>query len=185
MYLIFGIFIFCILVKKAFSNFINLGAVSLLILIGMLLSVVLVNQIIKAMFTIATAPGSSAEYRMVQLGISIEAFLRSPIWGNGKNYIWYKVAAENPLIHGAESIVFQTMVDFGLMGCASYIFLIVSCMFILWKNGPLSSIIPFFYLIGGIMTIIMDVDLDTILIFTVLLLKIQNFKEAPLYKKYV
>jgi hypothetical protein len=184
MYLIFCIFILCILIKKAFTNFVNLGAVSLLVLIAAFLSTVLVNQIIKIMFTIATAPGSSVEYRMIQLGISMEAFLRSPVWGNGKNYIWYKVAAKNPLIHGAESIVFQTMVDFGLMGCASYMFLIISCMIVLWKNGPLYSIIPFFYLIGGIMTIIMDVDLDTVLVFTVLLLKVQAFKEASLHKRY-
>jgi hypothetical protein len=182
MFLIFGFFVILILLKTAFSNFVNFGAVSLLTLACMLLSVVLMNQIINIMVAIATAPGSSVEYRMIQLGISMEAFMRSPIWGNGKNYIWYRVAAENPLIHGAESIVFQIMVDFGLMGCVSYLFLIVSCMIVLWKKGPLYSMIPFSYLLGGVMTIIMDVDLDTVLIFTVLLLKIQRFRKAPLYE---
>jgi hypothetical protein len=119
--------------------------------------------------------GSSPELRIIQLGISLKYFQNAPLWGNGRNYIWDVVAPDNPLIKGAESIWFSLLVDYGLMGCISFIFLIISCMVVLWKRNHLYAVLPLVYIFGKTITLIMEVDFDLLLIFTILLLKIEYF----------
>jgi hypothetical protein len=70
--------------------------------------------------------GSSTDLRMDQLDICTFYFQQSPIWGNGRMYIWDTVKFDNPDLLGAESIWFSLIVDYGIMGCISFLFFIIS-----------------------------------------------------------
>jgi hypothetical protein len=176
MYVVFAILCVSIYVSVSFSSLTNLGIFSALSMSFFTVAILLKNRIVILANTIINAPGSTAELRIKQLAISLSVYQASPIWGNGKNYIWNVVKPDNPLLHGAESIWFSLLVDYGFMGCLSYIFLVISCIVVLWSRNHLYSILPLAFILGKTMSIVMDVDLDMLLIFTILLLKINKFQ---------
>lgn len=77
--------------------------------------------------------GSSEEMREWQWEICMLYFNQSPWWGNGRMYIWDVVSVENPLLLGAESIWFSLVVEYGIMGCASYLLFIICSSFAMFK----------------------------------------------------
>lgn len=65
-----------------------------------------------------------SELREIQLEICLQHFLQKPIWENGCNYIWEYVRLYHPMLMGAESVCFPTMVDYGLVGYINYLFIV-------------------------------------------------------------
>ena len=65
--------------------------------------------------------GSSQDMRQTQYDIGIYYFLQAPILGHGTAYIWNYVTQYNPEMFGAESIWLSLMVDYGIVGCITYL----------------------------------------------------------------
>ena len=63
--------------------------------------------------------GSNVVMRMQQLYYSYQLFLKNPLFGNGFNYFWDVIAAENgflsSMLMGAESYVFILLIERGLI----------------------------------------------------------------------
>jgi hypothetical protein len=175
MYVIFALICVAIFFKLAFTNLVNLVFSSFLMLSTAAAALALKNSIVALVNAITTTGGSTPELRLTQLAISLSYFQTSPLWGHGKNYLWDVAKPANPGLLGAESIWFSLLVDYGLMGCLSFVFLIFACMVVLWKKDPLYATLPLAFFFGKTMSIVMDVDFDMLLVFTVLLLKIHTF----------
>lgn len=73
--------------------------------------------------------GSSLAMRMQQLEISYNAFLQSPIIGNGSKAT-ADVAESNPELLGAESIWFKLLIEKGIVGIIAYFVLIMYPLFL-------------------------------------------------------
>lgn len=121
--------------------------------------------------------GSSPELRMNQLDICLYYFDKAPIWGNGLNYIYKVVAINDPKIYGAESIWFQLLVNYGIVGCITYILFVLSIIIVLWKYNRYLIFFPLAIFIGKTSSILMDVWYDYYLYVAILIIKIQQHKQ--------
>ena len=119
--------------------------------------------------------GSSSDLREVQLEICLQYFSQNPIWGNGRNYIWEYVKPYHPMLMGAESVWFPTMVDYGLVGCINYLFIVLGTIVTLWKKLPILCFFPIAFLFGKTISIVIGVELSTLLVFTILLSKMYTY----------
>lgn len=70
------------------------------------------------------ATGSTLEMRLTQLEISINAFMQSPLIGNGNRYCG--ILARTTDLLGAESCWFKLLIEQGLLGIIAYLSIIVS-----------------------------------------------------------
>ena len=122
-----------------------------------------------------SAEGSSSEMRENQLEICLYWMRDSPIWGNGRNYIFKEVALWDEDIYGAESLWFRLLVDYGIMGCISYIMWIVSIIVVLWKYNRYYIVIPLTLLFGKTTSILMDVDFEYFLWLSIVIIKCHQF----------
>ena len=86
--------------------------------------------------------GSSTSMRMSQLEAAIRWYNKSPLWGNGLSATVECVKID-PNILGAESIVFQLLINRGLIGIASFVFFIICTCLVLLKKR-LYTLIPIF-----------------------------------------
>lgn len=118
--------------------------------------------------------GSSASVRLSQFEICYPYFMQSPIWGNGRMYIWDVVSPENPLLMGAESIWFSLMVDYGIIGCINFILLIIVCFFTLYKYNKRIAFMPIGYLL--ILTLSPDAGVQYNLLLTYIIIIIKIYK---------
>jgi len=121
--------------------------------------------------------GSTSDLREAQLEICLQYFAQNPIWGNGRNYIWEYVRPYHPLLMGAESVWFPTMVDYGLVGCVNYLLVILGSIITLSKKSFVLCFFPLAFLFGKTVSIVIGVELSTLLIFTILLHKMYTFYE--------
>lgn len=96
-----------------------------LLSIALIISIPLLSEIIDSILYSNKGQGSSTEMREWQWAICMKYFVQSPWWGNGRMYIWDVVSKENPLLLGAESIWFSLVVEYGIMGCFSYLVFII------------------------------------------------------------
>lgn len=119
--------------------------------------------------------GSSSDLREVQLDICLQYFAQNPIWGNGRNYIWEYVRPYHPMLMGAESVWFPTMVDYGLVGCINYLFIVLGTIVVLWKKSLILCFFPIAFLFGKTISIVIGVELSTLLVFTILLSKMYTY----------
>lgn len=118
--------------------------------------------------------GSSSEMRQNQLDICMRYFIFSPIWGFGKNYIWEYVRAQNYGLLGAESIWFQLMIDYGIMGMITYLALCFSCAIWVAKKSKVLAFFPIAFLVGKTLSIIVGIELSYLLIITIIFYKVQT-----------
>lgn len=117
--------------------------------------------------------GSSSDLRENQLNICLYYFERNPLWGYGRNYIWDYVKMENPLLLGAESVWFQIMVDYGVMGIITYLACCLSTSFLLMKHSKILAFFPLAFLVGKTLSIVIGIELNFMFIISFVMLKIQ------------
>ena len=122
--------------------------------------------------------GSSTDLRIAQYEICYQYFCNNPIWGNGRNYIWEHVRPYHNLLFGAESVWFQLMVDYGLVGCINYLLVVIGCIVLLKKYSLALCLFPIAFLTGKTLSIVIGVEQSTLLILTILLIKIYKFKSS-------
>lgn len=128
--------------------------------------------------------GSSPEMRMNQLDISLYYFNQSPIWGNGLNYIFKVVSEQDPDIYGAESIWFQLLVNYGIVGCITYTIFVFTIGKKLWTYNKYFIIFPLAIFIGKTTSILMDVEYDYYLYVAIMIIKIYTYKNYLRKQKY-
>lgn len=119
--------------------------------------------------------GSSTELRQKQFDICYKYFVKNPIWGYGRNYIWEYVRAENPGLMGAESVWFQIMVDYGSVGCALYVALVGACVKWVSRYSLVFISFPLAFIVGKTLSIVIGVELSFLLIICIILVKMHIF----------
>lgn len=129
------------------------------------------------------AQGSSSDLRMLQWEACLPSFLHSPIWGNGRMYIWEQVAPYNPILLGAESLWFSLLVDYGIMGGITYTLMIISCCYTLWRIERRLIMMPIAYFL--ILSLSPDVGIEYNMLLTFVILSIKIYKFYPLNKQRI
>ena len=119
--------------------------------------------------------GSSSDMRQNQFDICFSYFIYNPIWGFGKNFIWDYVKAQNYGLLGAESVWFQLMVDYGLMGVISYLIMCLSCSIWLSKTSKILAFFPLAFLVGKTLSIVIGIELSYLLIMSMIMYKTKIF----------
>lgn len=118
-----------------------------------------------------SARGSSAAGRLMQWECCLPSFLQSPVWGNGRMYIWNEVAPEHPLLLGAESIWFSLLVDYGMMGAITYTIMIVCSMILLKRYNKRLAFLPLGYFLILSLSPDVGIQYNLLLTFVIILVK--------------
>jgi len=127
--------------------------------------------------------GSSSELRVGQLKTSIIYFNKSPIWGNGRNYISDVVMLRSLQIFGAEGIWFQIIVDYGIMGCIAFVMLVFSCIRELTSRNKFLIIFPISFLCSYTISTVIEVRYETLIVVSLLMIKTHTFYHS-VYTNY-
>lgn len=123
--------------------------------------------------------GSTIDMKNIQLDICLFYLNQSPIWGNGKLYLWTYVKPYNPDLLGAESLWYPLMVDYGLMGCLGYIFLIIACMIPLFKIQHRLIFFPLIYFFMTLLSPDVGVEFNVLTTYTVMLIRTSQYSFKP------
>lgn len=174
------VFISCViplLLSKRFIKSKTSKYIYILFTIAIIIALPLLSTIIDSIINSnnTSVEGSSSDLRTRQFEICLPYFLESPIWGYGKNAIWEYVRANNPALLGAESIIFVQMIDYGIVGCITYLLICLGCSKVLWKKSPISSILPLSFLIGKILSTVIGIELSFLILITITILKLNDF----------
>lgn len=117
--------------------------------------------------------GSSTEMREGQLELSLYFLQQNPIFGNGIGYTFSYVTKNFQEMYGAESIWFSIMIDQGLIGIFSYLFIIItSIQYCLKKHIYVGIFIIIAFIIAKTFSSIPGISESYFLIYLVLLDKI-------------
>lgn len=119
--------------------------------------------------------GSSSDMRLDQLAICQFYVDKSPWFGHGKNYIWDQVLPYNPGLLGAESVWFQLMVDYGYIGCLTYISVCIGAIMFVKRYSLVLCFIPIAFIIGKTLSIVIGMELSFMLIMCIIMVKITIF----------
>ncbi|WP_455666028.1 O-antigen ligase family protein [Phocaeicola sp.] len=175
-----GLFLalFMLLVEKRFLK--TKTGIAIIVISFLLLPVLLEvgYQVLDSMVNSDTskyASGSTSELRDMQWEICLPYFLNSPIVGNGRMYIWDTVKEANYGLLGAESIWFSILVDYGLFGGFAFLFMIFACCKHLYAYNLRLICLPIGYLLILSLSPDTGVTYNTILSFTVLILRMFQF----------
>lgn len=118
--------------------------------------------------------GSSLDMREAQLDIALYFWQQSPIWGFGKNYITQYVIPNFPAMLGAESIWFRMLVDYGGVGCVTYLLMCIGTMIWVYKYDKRFIFIPLAFLAGKTISIVVGIEISYLLITSITLYKIKT-----------
>jgi hypothetical protein len=124
----------------------------------------------------ANPSGSTLEMRTTQFLISFYYFLQNPLWGNGRNYIWEVVRPLHPALYGAESVWFQLMVDYGIVGCLSYLLIVFMTGRWASKYSKTFAFYAFAFLVAKTLSIVIGVEINMLLITSIIVVKIHQYK---------
>lgn len=116
--------------------------------------------------------GSSSDMRLDQLAICQFYVDKSPWFGHGKNYIWDQVRPYNPGLLGAESVWFQLMVDYGYVGCITYILVCIGAFMFVKRYSLVLCFIPIAFIVGKTLSIVIGMELSFMLIICIIMVKI-------------
>lgn len=177
---LFAILASCIFTKnfirnKIFSRILFYFIVLSPIIIYIL--VIIIDSIINS-DTSKQVVGSSSEMRVLQTEICVPYFLQSPIWGNGRLYIWNVVAPDNPMLLGAESIWFSLLIDYGIMGGISFLFLLISSGIVLYKEKKSFILLPISYFLITLVSPDVGIQYNIYLTFVIIILKCKQFSKC-------
>lgn len=121
--------------------------------------------------------GSTANMRLIQLEVSYKAFLNNPIIGNGLRYSSI-LASKNSSLLGAESVWFKLLIEQGVFGLISFIYLIFSFIkeslkLKILKSNLIGLTISFFLMVS-----ITDVGFDIFYIVFILIHRLVDLKQT-------
>lgn len=134
-----------------------------------------IDSLINSIVDTQSVGGSSQELRLNQLEIAYMYMQQSPIWGNGRLYTWNYAIPNTPALMGAESIWFQLMIDYGIMGCLSFIVLLLCVGYELQKRDRFLLLFPLAFLVSKSLSAIIGVDFNALLVFSLILIKMNQY----------
>ena len=180
------VFIVCTLPFLFYKDFKKTKTYKFLLLLGGIAVVMLSSLFIMIFDSIVhsdtAAMGSSTEMRMEQLGVCLLYFYSAPWFGHGKNFIWEYVRPFHPELLGAESVWFALLVDNGLFGCLTYLLVILGLIVWLYRYEKILCFLPLAFLIGKTLSIVIGIELNYVIISSIVLMKIhQNMNHEEKY----
>lgn len=123
----------------------------------------------------SSVEGSSLYLRLIQLQASIELWLRAPVLGNGLRST-AMFADKGYDVFGAESVWFRLMIEQGLLGIISYIYLIKSFIIASLKTYNLKIQLLFFTIGFFIICTITDINYSMFFMSFIILYKLDGIK---------
>lgn len=129
----------CSVLPLFIKNFKSL--VPLLLLLGILVFAnwSIIDETVDSIIHHEDAGGSSLEMRNMQYAAAYHFYEKSPVLGNGLAASG-EAASINAQLLGVESIIFKTMINRGLVGLASLIFLLINSIYVLCRKRCYSLI---------------------------------------------
>ncbi len=130
------------------------------------------GDVLDSIFNSNDSSGSSADMREGQFEISLFYMKKSFIWGFGKGYIQKYVIPYNPALYGAESIWFRQMIDYGIVGCVTYLAMCLCSLIWIYRYDKRFAFIPLAFLVGKSISIVIGVEVSYLLVTCIVLQKI-------------
>lgn len=116
------------------------------------------------------ATGSTLDMRLIQLGVSLDAFRQAPIFGMGIRYA--SILAEiNPDLLGAESCWFKLLIEQGAFGIIAFSYIIISFVREGLRIDEDRFTISFYAIAFFVMCSITDIAYDVFFILFILMVK--------------
>lgn len=171
---------FCILCLMLIPS-LDRKTMLLVFLVGIVFASEYFLEIVNAFINTDKIDGSNSDMRMTQLFISLSYFGQSPIWGNGSGFLFTKIVSEGLDLElaGAESMWFNVLADYGILGVIAEIVIFVSCIVYSVRKRNKSVV---FYVIGYFvmhtMSSVPGVQYELILVYTFVLNAVMDY-----YKK--
>lgn len=138
------------------------------------------NQIFSSMLDNNLSGGSSLDMREGQLEICLFYIRNSPLWGWGKGFIIEYVMPYNPALYGAESIWFRQIVDYGYVGCVTYLSMCMAAFIWVWKYDKRFVFIPIAFVFGKTVSIVLGVEISFLYVTCIILQKIHTLYIAQI-----
>lgn len=175
----FVVFVLCLFPFIFWNKFFTTKAFKILVL-GVMVVIIFFSENISLivesiLYSNKVMMGSTTDLRMEQFDICYYYFLKNPIWGFGRNYIWQYIRPENPALLGAESVWLQIMVDYGIVGCITYLLVCVGASILLFKKNKVLGFFPLAFLVGKTLSIVIGIELSFMLIITIILYKTHEY----------
>lgn len=170
------------------KNLINIKYIIILGLVGFVsVSVTgdFFSEVIDSFVNPAEAGGSSVEQRSLQFLVAYRYWMNAPIIGNGLDFTNLLVAKDVGLL-GAESIIFRLLIDRGIVGFLSFVFLYAYSCWVLHKKGLTSwSFILIGFAFGKVVSLLFSLDEAYPFVYVVLLMKMYNGDKLKYLKSYL
>lgn len=153
----------------------NIGKIFVPLFLIILAAIIFDNNIFSRVVDSFVNPnsvdGSSVEMRESQYATALYFFNQSPIVGNGLAYISKAIEFDSDLL-GGESIVFNVLIDRGIIGVFSLVVLYGQIFYILLKRRLyFLCFIPLGFVIVKVLSLIPGLDETYILLFLIPLIK--------------
>lgn len=134
------------------------------------------DQVLLSLTDTSSVGGSDTELRQSQLKIALREFSNSPFIGNGYGRCSYLVNRDIGL-YGAESFLFWTLIDRGIMGLLCTLILLFSTIKYLIKQNFLLCFIPLGIMVGKYSSLFPDIEETYYFFYLFILLRAyQEFK---------
>ena len=115
------------------------------------------DQVLLSFTDTSSVGGSDTELRQSQLKLALREFSNSPFIGNGYGRCSYLVNRNIGLL-GAESFLFWTLIDRGIMGLVCSVILLFSTIKYLKKQNFLLCFIPLGIMVGKYSSLFPDIE---------------------------
>lgn len=166
----------------------NLINVKYIILLGSLIFIAVsftgdfFSEVVDSFVHSDEAGGSSVEQRGMQFLVAFKYWMVAPFIGNGLDFTDFLVS-QNVGLLGAESIIFRLLIDRGIVGFLSFVFLYSYSIWMLVKKGlsPYSFILVGFCF-GKVVSLLYTLEEAYVFSYVVLLYKIVDEKKLDALK---
>ena len=143
------------------------------------------SEVIDSFINPDEAGGSSVEQRGLQFLVAYRYWMNAPIIGNGLDFTNLLVA-QNVGLLGAESIIFRLLIDRGILGFISFVFLYAYSCWMLRKMGlSFLSFILIGFAFGKVVALLFTLDEAYPFFYVVLLMKMYNEENLRHLKSYL
>ena len=115
------------------------------------------DQVLFSFIDTSSVGGSDTELRISQFNITMNEFLKNPLIGNGEGRCAALVDRNIGLL-GAESFIYWTLIDRGMMGVAGTLFLLYSTLKYVMRYNVLLCFIPLGIMVGKYMSLFPHID---------------------------
>lgn len=141
------------------------------------------DQVLLSLTDTSSVGGSDTDLRQSQLKIALREFSNSPFIGNGAGRCAYLVN-RNIGLYGAESFLFWTLIDRGIMGLVCSLILLFSTIKYLKKQNFLLCFIPLGIMVGKYSSLFPDIEETYYFFYLFIVLRAyQEFKTSKKFDK--